>query len=188
MRRFGETRQPDSASAQELAQLRKELAQARAQIAELESKLAESASKPSDRANAIIAALTEKLAQTGKRLAEERALVHSLRIERLGLRFAPKPRAPKAEKRELPPDEHRDRIIKSQATRIRNLTQELNAVRTWRGHDGGSMDFATMSAIAKCLHPDAKPSEEQRAAAMRLFTDWKSDKDKTRRKARQKSR
>jgi len=39
-----------------------------------------------------------------------------------------------------------------------------------------------MTAIAKVLHPDARPDEAQRAAACKLFTAWKADKDKARRR------
>jgi hypothetical protein len=46
------------------------------------------------------------------------------------------------------------------------------------------VNFVTQSAIAKCLHPDHKPSEEQRVEACKLFTAWKADKDKARRQAR----
>jgi hypothetical protein len=99
----------------------------------------------------------------------------------LGARFTPRPRAakPKPERPPLPPDEERDRQIKSLKTRVRNLTAELLAMREWKG-DGSRMSFTTMSAIAKCLHPDHTPSEAQRAEAIRLFTAWKSDKDKVR--------
>jgi hypothetical protein len=46
------------------------------------------------------------------------------------------------------------------------------------------MSFQTMSAIARTLHPDSKPSEAERAEACKLFTAWKSDKDRARRQAR----
>jgi hypothetical protein len=53
-----------------------------------------------------------------------------------------------------------------------------------QSEETGRMPFAIQSAIAKCLHPDHKPSEEQRAEACRLFTSWKADKDKAHRTGR----
>jgi hypothetical protein len=46
------------------------------------------------------------------------------------------------------------------------------------------MNFQTMSAIAKTLHPDRTPSEAERAEARKLFTAWKADRDKARRRTR----
>ena len=37
------------------------------------------------------------------------------------------------------------------------------------------MSFETMSAIAKCLHPDASPSEEERTSAFKLFSAWRAE-------------
>ena len=34
----------------------------------------------------------------------------------------------------------------------------------------------------RCLHPDHQPSEAQRAEACRLFTAWKADNGKARRR------
>jgi hypothetical protein len=48
----------------------------------------------------------------------------------------------------------------------------------------GGMSFRTMSAIAKCLHPEHTPSEAERDEAIKLFTAWKSDKDKAARSSR----
>lgn len=92
---------------------------------------------------------------------------------------------PKAAKPPLPPDEERDRQIKSLKTRVRNLRIELYAEREWhKGKADGSMSFQTMSAIAKILHPDHLPTEEQRLEACKLFTAWKGDKDRAARKAK----
>jgi hypothetical protein len=44
--------------------------------------------------------------------------------------------------------------------------------------------FETQGAIAKGLHPDRQPSEAERASALKLFTAWKADKDKARRRAK----
>ena len=69
--------------------------------------------------------------------------------------------------------------------RIAELEAEIAKLRTKAGELrawSSPMSFATMSAIAKALHPDHKPSEEQRAEACRLFTAWKAAKDKARRR------
>jgi hypothetical protein len=88
---------------------------------------------------------------------------------------------PKAEKAPLPPDEVRERQIKSLQTRVRNLTAELHAAREWhRKKADGTMSFATMSAISKALHPDRELSEEERSTAFKLFNAWKSDKGRRR--------
>jgi hypothetical protein len=71
---------------------------------------------------------------------------------------------PKVEKPPLPPDEQRERTIKGLRTRVRNLTDQLQAVA-----GRGSMSFKTMSAIAKALDSDrqltAKEREAERAEA-----------------------
>jgi hypothetical protein len=45
------------------------------------------------------------------------------------------------------------------------------------------MSFATMSAIAKVVHPDTRrqATEADLDRACKLFTAWKADKDKARR-------
>ena len=43
----------------------------------------------------------------------------------------------------------------------------------------GEMSFETMSAIAKCLHPDTSPSEEERTSAFKLFSAWRADSRRT---------
>jgi hypothetical protein len=96
--------------------------------------------------------------------------------------------APKAAKPPLPPDEVRDRRIKALSTENRKLKWEL---REMENHykDGlakvGGMAFATQSLIAKCLHPDSRDqaTEADKDRACKLFTAWKADKDKARRKA-----
>ena len=80
---------------------------------------------------------------------------------------------PRTGKAPLPPDEERDRIIKGLKTRVRNLAAELRASLEWIKHGADTgMNFKTMSAIAKALHPDRKPSEAERAEACKLFTAW----------------
>jgi hypothetical protein len=70
----------------------------------------------------------------------------------------------------------RERQIKGLKTRVHNLTAELHYVRAL-GSDA-AMSFATMSAIAKALHPDREPSAAERGHAMKLFTEWKARIDK----------
>jgi hypothetical protein len=89
-----------------------------------------------------------------------------------------KPAKPKADKPPLPPDEIRDRQIKSLKTRVRNLQAELYASREWHtGKADGNMSFQTMSAISKVLHPDREPSETDRVEACKAFNSWKADRD-----------
>src|SRR5262249_45468794 len=132
-------------------------------------------------ADAEIPALKAKLAHAKQEIAALKAELADM----VGARFAPRQRAakPRTEKAPLPPDEERDRIIKGLKTRVHNLTAELRASREWIKHGADTgMNFKTMSAIAKALHPDHKPSEAERAEACKLFTAWKGDKDKARRK------
>jgi hypothetical protein len=133
-----------------------------------------------------IAALRQELAQAKARIREltlERAAQAQASRDEMRRR----PAKPKAEKPPLPPDEERDRRIKALTTENRNLRGKVRHLEQ-HFEDGiahaGGMNFATQSAIAKCLHPDHTPSEEQRAEACRLFTSWKADKDKAQRKAR----
>ena len=62
---------------------------------------------------------------------------------------------------------------------MRNLTAELNYVRNWNSK--GSMSFATMSAIAKALHPDRVSTAADRDAALKAFNAWKADSGKAKR-------
>jgi hypothetical protein len=153
-----------------------------------------------DNAAATIDTLQKKLATAEARIAEQAAEVarlkdelYAARMESVGERFAPKRRAakPKTEKPPLPPDEERERIIKGLRTRVRNLMSELHATREHAREvqsKTGGMDFQTMSALAKALHPDHKSSaaewEALRDKAFKLFTAWKADSDKARRQAR----
>ena len=75
---------------------------------------------------------------------------------------------------------------------MRTLSSELRAMRATRrdvqGKTGG-MDFQTMSAIAKALHPDHTAERcgmggVARDKALKLFTAWKADRDRVRRQAR----
>jgi hypothetical protein len=91
--------------------------------------------------------------------------------------------SPKADKPPLPPDEARDRRIKALETRVRNLRAELHASQEWNRGKDGSMNFKTMAAISKVLHPDREPSEAERVEACKLFTAWKATRDAARRGA-----
>lgn len=133
-------------------------------------------------------ALKAELAAAKARIAElEAELKAEIQANWLSRRrFTPQQRAakPKAEKPPLPPDEERERIIKGLRTRVRNLTAELHHVREWnssRKDNKGSMNFNTMSAIAKALHPDREPSAAERDEALKAFTAWKADNSKARR-------
>lgn len=133
-------------------------------------------------------ALKARCATLEGELARAKAKIDELMRERLAFRFGSKRTAkPKAEKPPLPPDEERERIIKGLKTRVRNLTAELHATRELNikiALSNGMMNFQTMSAIAKALHPDRAPSETERAEACKLFTAWKADKDKAGRRPR----
>jgi hypothetical protein len=155
---------PSADNAAEIAALRKELAQAKARIAELE------------KAGAVAA---DEVA----RLKDE---LYTARMESVGARFAPRPRAtkPKAEKPPLPPDEVRDRQIKALKTRLRNVTSELHASREWHARKTpGAMPFRTRGALMKCLHPDQRgnATEADKDEACKLFTSWTGDSNKARR-------
>jgi hypothetical protein len=92
---------------------------------------------------------------------------------------------PKAEKPPLSPDEARDRRIKALAAEVRNLKGQLRGERLLHSEAllrVGGMSFATMSAIAKALHPDRESTAAERDTALKLFTAWKSDSHKARRK------
>jgi septal ring factor EnvC (AmiA/AmiB activator) len=97
-------------------------------------------------------------------------------IEKLTLQVqqhAAKPKRPP-----LPPDEARERLIKSLTTQNRNLREQLSRVQ-----HGAYMSFKSLAAIAKCLHPDTRrqTSEAEFDKACRLFTEWKANMDKSRR-------
>jgi hypothetical protein len=76
--------------------------------------------------------------------------------------------------------------IKAAQTRVRNLTQELRHTRQhFEGlaEKTGAMDFATESALAKCLHTESKDNatEADKDKAFKLFTAWKAANRKARR-------
>jgi hypothetical protein len=76
--------------------------------------------------------------------------------------------------------------LKAARTRVRNLTQELRHTRQhFEGlaEKTGAMDFATESALAKCLHPESmdNATEADKDKAFKLFTAWKATNRKARR-------
>jgi hypothetical protein len=44
------------------------------------------------------------------------------------------------------------------------------------------MSFETSSKIAKALHPDYKPSDQERAEAFKAYSQWKQEGSKARRR------
>lgn len=175
------------AKAQAMALVETELAQAKARIEELRQVTA----------GADMAALKAENTELRKQLAQAKARISDMGMEMAAqtqaFRDEVKRRAakakPKAEKPSLPPDEERDRQIKSLKTRVRNLTAELHHEREHAEKaqsQTGAMDFRTTSAIAKCLFPDQRhnATEADKDKACKLFTAWKADKDKARRAAR----
>jgi hypothetical protein len=150
----------------------------------LKRRAAKPAPKPGGAAAVEIEALQKELAAAKAEIA---GLKDDLLHARLALRFGPKrrePAKPKTERPPLPPDEERERQIKSLKTRVRNLTSELHFMREHGDSmiaQRGGMNFRTMSAIANALHPDHKPSDTEREHACKLFTAWKADSAKARR-------
>jgi len=67
---------------------------------------------------------------------------------------------------------------------VRNLAAELRYTREFTQGGKSAMSFATMSAIAKVVHPDTRKqaTEADLDRACKLFTAWKADKDKARRR------
>jgi chromosome segregation ATPase len=155
-----------------------ELARAQAEIAQLRRELAAATRQAPAAEPPSLAALKQELTAAKARIAElERTAAAKIAALNAELRDAtPKQRTSKPP---LPPDEQRERRIKALNTQVRNLKANLATIA-----GRGSMSFATQSAIAKCLHPDHKPSEAQRADACRLFTQWKAEKDLVARKAK----
>jgi hypothetical protein len=149
-----------------------------------------------DRATELLAVAEARIRELEKELAVAQKggqgeYILSLERENSALRGQlereRKPAKPKAEKPPLPPDEVRDRQIKSLKTRVQNLTYELSAEREWHIQKAdGRMSFQTMSLIAKVLHPDTRKqvTEAQTDEACKAFTAWKADKDGAKRRGR----
>src|SRR5262245_66057885 len=66
----------------------------------------------------------------------------------------------------------RDRHIKALNTRVRNLQAQVDELRLALAH--GAMNFKTLAALSKALHPDHVPTDAERAEAFKLFSDWKA--------------
>jgi hypothetical protein len=181
------------------------LQQARARVATLEAEVSALKAQLAREQQAMTATVTElrrELNVTKTHLSITEAVLRDkerasatkaaqpdddLKAALLGLRPAPKPPPkPKVVKPPLPPDEVRDREIKGLKTRVRNLNFELHSMRQWdreQQSKKGTMDFATVSAISKCLHPEHTSTEEEQAKAIRLFNAWKGDNRKAGRRA-----
>jgi hypothetical protein len=85
--------------------------------------------------------------------------------------------SPKASKPPLPPDEARDRRIKALTTQNRNLRAELRHAKNYFDEEmakKGGMNFKTLSAVARCLHPDTR--DEVSDAELRAQPDARVDK------------
>jgi septal ring factor EnvC (AmiA/AmiB activator) len=114
--------------------------------------------------------LSNELAQTKAQIAEMR---HGM----------PKPSATNASTRThaskaAAPDAASDARLKALTTENQNLKAKLRDLQ--QGH---RMDFATLTAVVKALHPDRIPTADERAAAYQAFTAWKAASAKARRKA-----
>jgi hypothetical protein len=179
----------------------RELETAKARIAELEKALArvdlrhKLAQAQAKRGAEPQATASDGTAETAALKAENAALKATIAtLERQ--MFAPQqPREParraakpKVEKAPLPPDEVRERQIKSLTTRVRNLTGELRETRRWQEHEQetkGVMSYATMSAISKALHPDHQLTEAEREVlrveGLKKLNTWKADAAEARR-------
>ena len=79
-----------------------------------------------------------------------------------------------------------ERQLKAAQTRVRNLTQELRHIR--QHHEDalektGGMNFATKSALAKCLHPESRDNatDADKDKAFKLVTAWEAANRKARR-------
>jgi chromosome segregation ATPase len=185
-----------SASLEDAARWQAEIAAQQARIRELETELkhererreaAETkAAKAAPRDNK-----DEQIAALRNELAAAKARIEEMRRERVAFRFGSESKRQEAkfktEKPPLPPDEERDRRIKALTTQNRNLRAEMRHMGEWHRSEMskvGGMSFATQGALAKVLHPDTRKqaTEAQIDEACRLFTAWKADKDKARRR------
>jgi hypothetical protein len=114
--------------------------------------------------------LSNELAQTKAQIAEMR---HKM-LKPSATNAITRSHAPKA----AAPDGPRDARLKALTTENHNLKAKLRDLQ--QGH---RMDFATLTAVVKALHPDRTPTADERAAAYQAFTAWKAASAKARRKA-----
>jgi hypothetical protein len=94
---------------------------------------------------------------------------------------------PKAEKAPLPPDEARDRQIKSLKTANQNLRAQLRASEEHYRDAivrSGGMTREARNAIDKVLHPDQRgnASEADKDEACKRWNAWKTDNERARRR------
>ena len=114
--------------------------------------------------------LSNELAQTKAQIAEMR---HKM-LKPSAPSASARTHAPKA----AAPDMARDARLDVLTTENQNLKAKLRDLQ--QGH---RMDFATLTAVVKALHPDRTPTADERAAAYQAFTAWKAASAKARRKA-----
>jgi hypothetical protein len=126
--------------------------------------------------------LRKKLEETRKAESEQVAILRQrIRdLEQANARrdAATKVAQSKADKPPLPPDEVRDRQIKSLKTQVRNLNQLLSAHERHyaeQSRDRGVMAFKTVSLISKALTSQRSPTDADREEALKAFNAWKSD-------------
>jgi chromosome segregation ATPase len=173
-RKFG-NKPPRRAEADlEIAQLKARIAELEREVAQLRESLATARLRARQDARPRAAPLPHSVtgwdALKQRAQGERRAKLAAMKAAR-----ADEPPLSPSEREEL---EKASAQIKSLKTRVQNLRVELHHVR---GHydskiaQAGGMNFQTMSAIAKTLHPDRVPSEAERAEACKLFTAWKAD-------------
>jgi|SRR6516225_3265543 hypothetical protein len=147
---------------------------------------------PVTKSHAAVAPLEARIRELEAELVHERTRTKMLESGLQNLRRQQRvERPPKAAKPPLPPDEARDQRIKALTTQVRNLKTELRIVRQHFDSEiaeRGGMNFQTMSAIAKALHSDYRKHltraelDAELDEACKLFTSWKADKDKARRR------
>jgi hypothetical protein len=71
--------------------------------------------------------------------------------------------------------ERQVRHVKAQNRKLTEMVRNMRPMNSAGPRRPTEMNFETTSAIAKCLHPDASPSEEERTSAFRLFSAWRAD-------------
>ena len=72
--------------------------------------------------------------------------------------------------------------LKTLNKNLRQKVKEMSAYHQTQPAQNGHMSFKASSLIAKALHPDATPSEEDRAEAFKAFSAWKGDRDAAKRR------
>ena len=143
--------------------LTEELAQARTRIATLEKELAAATA----RIHELVAQLSHERERQAAELAAAKGRIHEL-LQQEAKR--------KAEKPPLPPDEVRDKRIKSLTTANKNLRTELFILEQHYNEamaKAGAMSFTTRGTIHKGLQPES--SGEARDAARKAFNGFCDD-------------